>query len=71
MWVHWLKWEGKVSGGVGVHVMHVGCECNVVIATYPQSYLESTVLCCDLKTTLLQLSQRDIVKEAATSSWKR
>ena len=27
--------------------MHIGCECNVVIATCPQRYLESTFLCCD------------------------
>ena len=51
--------------------MHVGCECNVVIATCPQRDLESTFLRCDnvAFTTLPQpkhnvvttLSQRDFV----------
>ena len=51
--------------------MHVGCECNVVIATCPQRYLESTFLRCEnvAFTTLPQpkhnvvttLSQRDFV----------
>ena len=51
--------------------MHVGCECNVVIATCPQRYLESTFLRCDnvAFTTLPQpkhnivttLLQRDFV----------
>ena len=51
--------------------MHVGCECNVVIATCPQRYLLSTFLRCDnvAFTTLPQpkhnvvtmLSQRDFV----------
>ena len=51
--------------------MHVGCKCNVVIATCPQCYLESTFLRCHnvLITTLSQpkdnvvttLSQRDFV----------
>ena len=51
--------------------MHVGCKCNVVIATCPQHYLESTFLSCHnvVITTLSQpkdnivttLSQRDFV----------
>ena len=51
--------------------MHVGCKCNVVIATCPQHYLESTFLRCHnvVITTLSQpkdnvvttLSQRDFV----------
>ena len=51
--------------------MHVGCECNVVIATFPQRYLESTFLHCDnVAFTMLphpkhnvvtMLSQRDFV----------
>ena len=51
--------------------MHVGCNCNVVIATCPQHYLESTFLRCHnvVITTLSQpkdnvvttLSQRDFV----------
>ena len=51
--------------------MHVGCKCNVVIATCPQRYLESTFLRCHnvVITTLSQpkdnvvttLSQRDFV----------
>ena len=51
--------------------MHAGCECNVVIATFPQRDLESTFLRCDniAFTTLPQpkhnvvttLSQRDFV----------
>ena len=51
--------------------MHVGSECNVVFATCPQRYLESTFLRCDNVsfTTLPQpkhnvvttLSQRDFV----------
>ena len=51
--------------------MHKGCKCNVVIATCPQRYLESTFLRCHnvVITTLSQpkdnvvttLSQRDFV----------
>ena len=51
--------------------MHVGCECNVVIATCPQRDLESTFLRCDnVAFTMLPqpkhnvvttLSQRDFV----------
>ena len=51
--------------------MHVGCKCNVVIATCPQRYLESKFLRCHnvVITTLTQpkdnvvttLSQRDFV----------
>ena len=51
--------------------MHVGCKCNVVIATCSQRYLESTFLRCHnvVITTLSQpkdnvvttLSQRDFV----------
>ena len=56
--------------------MHVGCKCNVVIATCPQRYLESTFLRCHnvVITTLSQpkdnvvttLSQRDFVCWVAT-----
>ena len=51
--------------------MHVGCKCNVVIATCPQRYLESTFLRChNVVITMLSqpkdnvvttLSQRDFV----------
>ena len=57
--------------------MHVGCKCNVVIATCPQRYLESTFLRCHnvVITTLSQpkdnvvttLSQRDFVCWVSTS----
>ena len=65
-------------GGGGSHMcvcmcvcmnMQVGCECNVVIATCPQRYLESTFLRCDNVVKHSQrchnqngtLSQRDFV----------
>ena len=58
--------------------MHVGCKCNVVIATCPQRYLESTFLRCHnvVITTLSQpkdnvvttLSQRDFVCWVTRSS---
>ena len=61
--------------------MHVGCECNVVIATCPQRYLESTFLRCDnvAFTTFPQpkhnivttLSQRDFVGWEVRNSKKR
>ena len=58
--------------------MHVGCKCNVMIATCPQHYLESTFLRCHnvVITTLSQpkdnvvttLSQRDFLCWDATGA---